>query len=102
VLFIDEIHRFNKGQQDALLPGVEAGWVTLIGATTENPFFELNAPLLSRCQLVRLEPLGPDDVRDLLHRACDDPVAGFGGRVTVTEEALATSCTSATATPARR
>ncbi len=56
VLFVDEIHRFNKGQQDALLPGVEAGWVTLIGATTENPFFELNAPLLSRCQLVRLGP----------------------------------------------
>jgi replication-associated recombination protein RarA len=57
VVFVDEIHRFNKAQQDALLPGVEAGWVTLIGATTENPFFELNAPLLSRCQLVRLEPL---------------------------------------------
>jgi putative ATPase len=88
VLFIDEIHRFNKAQQDALLPGVEAGWVTLIGATTENPFFELNAPLVSRCQLIRLEALGEDDVADLLARACADPAVGFGGRVTVTEEAL--------------
>jgi putative ATPase len=88
VLFVDEIHRFNKGQQDALLPGVEAGWVTLIGATTENPFFELNAPLLSRCQLVRLEPLTADDVRTLLERACTDPERGFGGRVTLDEEAV--------------
>jgi putative ATPase len=87
VLFIDEIHRFNKGQQDALLPGVEAGWVTLIGATTENPFFELNAPLLSRCQLVRLEALTEDDVRTVLQRACEDPVRGFGGRVTLSQEA---------------
>jgi replication-associated recombination protein RarA len=69
ILFIDEIHRFNKAQQDALLPGVEAGWVTLVGATTENPFFELNAPLLSRCQLVRLEPLTAPDIRVLLERA---------------------------------
>ncbi len=87
VLFVDEIHRFHKGQQDALLPGVEAGWVTLIGATTENPFFELNPPLLSRCQLLRLEPLEPDDVRTLLARACADPERGYGGRVRVTEEA---------------
>jgi putative ATPase len=89
VLFIDEIHRFNKGQQDALLPGVEAGWVTLIGATTENPFFELNAPLLSRCQLIRLEPLDADDVRALIDRACDDPDRGFGGRLALTDEAVA-------------
>jgi len=88
VLFIDEIHRFNKGQQDALLPGVEAGWVTLVGATTENPFFELNAPLLSRCQLVRLEPLTADDVRVLLERACADPVRGLAGRVHLTEDAI--------------
>jgi putative ATPase len=88
VLFIDEIHRFNKGQQDALLPGVEAGWVTLIGATTENPFFELNAPLLSRCQLVRLEALTQDDVRALLVRACTDPERGFGGRVTLDDDAV--------------
>jgi putative ATPase len=89
VLFVDEIHRFNKGQQDALLPGVEAGWVTLIGATTENPYFELNAPLLSRCQLVRLEPLDEDDVRTLLDRACLDPERGFGGRVTLDDDAVA-------------
>ncbi len=87
VLFIDEIHRFNKGQQDALLPGVEAGWVTLIGATTENPFFELNAPLLSRCQLVRLETLGEDDIGVLLARACSDPDRGFGGRVSIDDQA---------------
>jgi putative ATPase len=88
VLFIDEIHRFSKSQQDALLPGVEAGWVTLIGATTENPFFELNAPLLSRCHLVRLEPLGPDDIRTLVERACADPDRGYGGRVHLDVEAV--------------
>jgi putative ATPase len=87
VLFVDEIHRFNKGQQDALLPGVEAGWVTLIGATTENPFFELNAPLLSRCQLVRLTALTDDDLRTLLDRATADVERGFGGRVTLSDEA---------------
>lgn len=87
VLFVDEIHRFNKGQQDALLPGVEAGWVTLIGATTENPFFELNAPLLSRCQLVRLEALGEDDIAQLLERACTDPARGYGGRLTLADDA---------------
>jgi len=88
LLFIDEIHRFNKAQQDALLPGVEAGWVTLVGATTENPFFELNAPLLSRCQLVRLEPLDDEDVRTLLERAVADPERGLAGRVSLSEEAL--------------
>jgi putative ATPase len=88
LLFIDEIHRFNKAQQDALLPGVEAGWVTLVGATTENPFFELNAPLLSRCQLVRLEPLGEDDLRTLLVRACEDEERGLAGRVSLSTEAL--------------
>jgi putative ATPase len=87
VLFVDEIHRFNKGQQDALLPGVEAGWVTLIGATTEKPVLELNEPLLSRCQLVRLEPLTGDEVRTLLERALTDPDRGFGGRVTLDEDA---------------
>lgn len=88
VLFIDEVHRFNKAQQDALLPGVEAGWVTLVGATTENPFFELNAPLLSRCQLVRLEPLADDDVRVLLERAVADTDRGLAGRVTLTPAAV--------------
>jgi putative ATPase len=87
VLFIDEVHRFNKAQQDALLPGVEAGWVTLVGATTENPFFELNAPLLSRCQLVRLEPLGEDDLRVLLARAVVDADRGLAGRVALTSAA---------------
>jgi putative ATPase len=87
VLFVDEIHRFNKGQQDALLPGVEAGWVTLIGATTENPFFELNAPLLSRCQLVRLTVLTDADLVTLLERACSDPVRGFAGRVAIDDDA---------------
>jgi putative ATPase len=87
VLFVDEIHRFNKSQQDALLPGVEAGWVTLIGATTENPFFELNAPLLSRCQLIRLEALTDDDLGALLDRACTDPERGFGGRVALSAAA---------------
>ncbi len=69
VLFLDEIHRFNKAQQDALLPWVEAGDITLIGATTENPSFELNAALLSRMRLFVLEPLGPADVAELLRRA---------------------------------
>jgi putative ATPase len=72
VLFVDEIHRFNKAQQDALLPGVEDGSVVLIGATTENPYFEVNAPLLSRSLLYRLEPLSDEDIRDLLERAVVD------------------------------
>ena len=86
LLFLDEIHRFTKAQQDALLPGVEAGWVVLVGATTENPFFELNAPLLSRCRLVRLEPLTDDDLRTVLDRALTDE-RGYGGRLAVTDEA---------------
>ncbi len=72
VLFIDEIHRFNKSQQDALLPAVEDGLLVLIGATTENPSFEVNAPLLSRSLLYRLEPLADDDVGILLRRAVSD------------------------------
>lgn len=69
ILFLDEVHRFNKSQQDALLPGVEAGIITLIGATTENPFFEVNAPLLSRSTVFRLEPLSDKDVAELVGRA---------------------------------
>jgi putative ATPase len=69
ILFLDEVHRFNKAQQDALLPAVESGILTLIGATTENPFFEVNAPLLSRSTLFRLEPIAPDDLAVLLRRA---------------------------------
>ena len=71
ILFIDEIHRFNKGQQDFLLPYVEDGRITLIGATTENPFFEVNAALLSRVKIVRLEKLSPADIKKILRRAVD-------------------------------
>ena len=71
ILFLDEVHRFNKAQQDALLPSVEDGTLTLIGATTENPYFEVNAPLLSRSTLFRLEPLTEDDLRVLAQRALD-------------------------------
>ena len=63
VLFVDEVHRWSKAQQDVLLPAVEEGTVTLIGATTENPYFSLNTPLLSRCLLLRLDPLGDEDLR---------------------------------------
>jgi putative ATPase len=78
VLFVDEIHRFNKSQQDAFLPHVEAGTVVLIGATTENPSFELIAPLLSRTRVLVLEPLGADDVSALVTRALEDPERGLG------------------------
>jgi len=77
VLFIDEIHRFNRGQQDALLPHVEAGTVTLIGATTENPSFELNGALLSRLRVYVLEPLTPDDIRSVVERALVDEHHGL-------------------------
>jgi putative ATPase len=78
VLFLDEIHRFTKSQQDALLPGVEDGTVILIGATTENPFFEVNSPLISRCTLFRLEALTPGDLTELIRRAVADPTRGLG------------------------
>src|SRR3712207_3892051 len=68
VLFLDEIHRFNKAQQDALLPAVEEGLITLIGATTENPYFEVNSALLSRVRVYELEPLDADEVEELLRR----------------------------------
>ena len=68
ILFLDEIHRFNKGQQDALLPGVEAGLVTLIGATTENPYFELNSALLSRLAIYELQPLSEEQVEEVVRR----------------------------------
>jgi putative ATPase len=79
LLFLDEIHRFSKSQQDALLPHVEAGTVTLVGATTENPSFEVNAALLSRCRVLRLEPLGEDSLRELAGRALRDRERGLGG-----------------------
>ena len=78
VMFLDEIHRFNKAQQDALLPGVEDGTVILIGATTENPFFEVNSPLISRSTLFRLTPLGPDAIGELIDRAMSDDRRGLG------------------------
>jgi len=78
VLFIDEIHRFNKAQQDALLPGVEDGTVILVGATTENPFFEVNGPLISRATVFRTEPLTPDEVAQLIDRASSDAMRGTG------------------------
>jgi putative ATPase len=77
ILFLDEIHRFNRTQQDALLPHVEDGLLTLIGATTENPFFEVNGPLRSRSTLFRLEALSADDLRALLDRALADPDRGL-------------------------
>src|SRR5439155_24339810 len=71
ILFLDEVHRFNKAQQDALLPAVESGVVTLIGATTENPFFEVNAPLISRSTIFRLEPLASADLEIVVDRALE-------------------------------
>ncbi|CAB4749775.1 unannotated protein [freshwater metagenome] len=86
VLFVDEVHRFSKAQQDALLPGVENRWVTLVAATTENPFFSVISPLLSRSLLLRLESLTDDDVRRVLDQALVDE-RGLGGRFTLTEDA---------------
>lgn len=79
LLFIDEIHRFNKAQQDLLLPDVEAGVVRLIGATTHNPGFYVNAPLLSRSHLFKLEPVAPSAVTAVLQKALEDPIRGLGG-----------------------
>ncbi|MCK9903484.1 recombinase RarA [Parafrankia colletiae] len=86
VLFIDEVHRFTRTQQDALLPSVEKGWVTLVAATTENPFFSVVSPLLSRSLLLTLEPLTDADIGELIERAVRDP-RGYGGAVELTGEA---------------
>ena len=86
VLFVDEVHRFNKTQQDALLPGVENGWVTLIAATTENPSFSVIAPLMSRSLLVTLSELDDADISSVISKAIIDP-RGLNGAVTVNEEA---------------
>jgi putative ATPase len=89
ILFLDEIHRFNKAQQDALLPAVEDGLLTLIGATTENPYFEVNSALLSRCQIYELRRLSPQQVAVVLRRALEDPERGLGADpVEVQETAL--------------
>lgn len=91
ILFVDEIHRFNKAQQDAFLPYVERGAIRLIGATTENPSFELNAALLSRCRVYTLQPLTETNIITLLHRALADAQRGLGpSGVQVDEDALAT------------
>ena len=89
ILFIDEIHRFNKAQQDAVLPFVEVGTITLIGATTENPSFEVISPLLSRCRVFRLKLLTDEEIRVILERAVKDEERGLGKfRIAISEEAL--------------
>jgi putative ATPase len=90
VAFIDELHRFNKGQQDALLPHVEDGTIALIGATTENPYYELNSPLLSRMRVYRLEPLDTEALGAIVDRALADPERGLAGRVRLSDAARAT------------
>jgi putative ATPase len=90
VLFIDEIHRFNKAQQDVLLPDVERGTVRLIGATTMNPFFYVNSPLVSRSLVFELRPLPPADLRALMDRALADAERGLGGRdIAIEDDAAA-------------
>lgn len=86
VLFVDEIHRFNKSQQDAFLHHVESGLLTLIGATTENPSFEIIAPLLSRCRVITLKPLAEEEVLALLNHALEDGEHGLGGHKLVLDE----------------
>ncbi len=102
VLFLDEIHRFSKSQQDALLPHVEAGTVTLIGATTENPSFEVNSALLSRCRVIRLESLSEEALRGLLHRALSDEERGLGTRKITIDDACAQTLIDRTGGDARR
>ena len=89
ILFVDEIHRWNKAQQDALLPHLESGIITLVGATTENPFYSLVNPLLSRCQLFELHPLNVDDVRKMIFRALSDEKRGLADKkIEVTPKAV--------------
>jgi putative ATPase len=89
ILFLDEIHRFNKAQQDALLPAVENGWISLVGATTENPSFEVNSPLMSRSLLFRLEPLEDEDIKLILRRAFKDAERGIAGlEIGIEDDAL--------------
>lgn len=103
LLFIDEIHRFNKAQQDALLHAIEDGVLTLIGATTENPYFEVNSALISRCQLYRFEPLAAEMVERVVEAALADGERGLGGKsVTLGEGRCASSPGSRAATRAWR
>src|SRR5437879_6508515 len=93
ILFLDEIHRFNRAQQDVLLPDVEDGVVILIGATTQNPFFAINTPLLSRSQIFTFEPLSREHTKTLIQRAIADKDRGLGNlNVTITDDALAFLC----------
>jgi len=102
VLFVDEIHRFNKAQQDALLPHVEAGVCTLIGATTENPSFEVNAALLSRARVVQLRPLGIPQLITLLRGALEDVERGLGSRGVLVDDPLLGAIGAASQGDARR
>src|SRR3954468_11314636 len=89
VLFLDEIHRFNRAQQDILLPDVENGLVILIGATTENPFFAVNAPLVSRSQIFQFSPISEEDIAALIRRAIADKERGFGKlNIQITDDAV--------------
>jgi putative ATPase len=102
VLFLDEIHRFAKNQQDALLPGVEDGTLTLIGATTENPFFEVNSPLMSRMTLFRLQALSPDDISLLLVKALSDDERGLGSMALTLSDEVAVDLATRTGGDARQ
>lgn len=102
VLFLDEIHRFAKNQQDALLPGVEDGTLILVGATTENPYFEVNSPLMSRMTLFRLESLSPDDIASLLQRAITDNERGIGNLGVSIEDDMAREIATRTGGDARQ
>src|SRR5947208_7118405 len=89
VLFLDEIHRFNRAQQDILLPDVEAGQIILVGATTENPFFAVNAPLVSRSQIFQFAALDEEQIKHLIRRAIADKERGFGNLpITIDDDAL--------------
>jgi putative ATPase len=93
ILFLDEIHRFNRAQQDVLLPDVEDGVIILIGATTQNPFFSINTPLLSRSQIFTLEALTREHTKTIILRAIADPERGLGKQnVSITDDALAFLC----------
>lgn len=102
ILFVDEIHRFNKSQQDAFLPHVEAGTITLVGATTENPSFSVNAAVLSRCRVFRLEPIALSDLVTLLRRALFEVERGLGAQQIEAEEAALEAIADAARGDARR
>jgi putative ATPase len=102
IVFVDEIHRFNKGQQDAFLPHVEDGTIVMVGATTENPSFAVNAALLSRCKVFRLDPLAPDDVVELLRRALADEAHGLGAKHLTADDGALSAIARASGGDARR